>query len=115
MILAYVLMGFVRQIELFLFVAALAGAGWTLSASEFWVASQRAMPDWARGCLNAAVMMVSQGAMVVGGLIWGTAAAIAGPGRTLFAAGALFLINLLLGASFSIKPATKLEERISVA
>jgi transmembrane secretion effector/LysR substrate binding domain-containing protein len=77
-ILAYVLMGFVRQTELFLFVAALAGVGWTLSASELWVAAQRAMPSWARGRMNAAIMMVSQGAMVLGGLIWGTAVAIAG-------------------------------------
>lgn len=26
-----------------------AGAGWTLSASELWIAAQRAMPDWVRG------------------------------------------------------------------
>jgi MFS family permease len=113
-ILAYVLMGFVRQTELFLFVAALAGVGWTLSASELWVASQRAMPDWARGRLNALIMMVSQGAMVLGGLIWGTAVAVAGPGYTLFGAAVLFLINLLLGASLSINFTTRLEERISV-
>ena len=48
-VLVYVLMAFVRQRELFLAVAALAGAGWTLSASELWVAAQRAMPSWARG------------------------------------------------------------------
>jgi MFS family permease len=113
-ILAYVLMGFVRQTELFLFVAALAGVGWTLSASELWVAAQRAMPEWARGRMNAAVMMVSQGAMVLGGLIWGTAVAIAGPGCTLFGAAVLFLISLLPGASLSINFTTKLEERISV-
>jgi Na+/melibiose symporter-like transporter len=69
-ILAYVLMALVRQTELFLFVAALAGAGWTLSASELWVAAQRAMPGWARGRLNATIMMTSQGAMVLGGLAW---------------------------------------------
>jgi MFS family permease len=44
-VLAYVLLGCVRQTELFLLVAALAGIGWTLSASELWVAAQRAMPD----------------------------------------------------------------------
>ena len=114
-ILTYVLMGFVRQTELFMFVAALAGAGWTLSASELWVAAQRAMPDWARGRMSAAIMMVSQGAMVLGGLIWGTGVAIVGPGCTLFGAAALFLINLLLGAPPSINPTTSLEERVSVA
>jgi Na+/melibiose symporter-like transporter len=49
LVLVYVLTAFVRQTEWFFVVAALAGVGWTLSASELWVASQRAMPGWARG------------------------------------------------------------------
>jgi MFS family permease len=49
LVLVYVLIAFVRQTEWFFVVAALAGVGWTLSASELWVASQRAMPGWARG------------------------------------------------------------------
>jgi MFS family permease len=65
-VLAYVLMAFVRQAEVFFVVAALAGVGWTLSASELWVAAQRAMPSWARGRMNATVIMISQGAMVLG-------------------------------------------------
>jgi MFS family permease len=114
-ILAYVLMGFVRQAELFMFVAALAGVGWTLSASELWAAAQRAMPDWARGRMNAAFIMISQGAMVLGGLIWGTAVAIAGPGCTLFGAAALFLISLFSGTSFSINFTRRFAERLSAA
>jgi ABC-type transport system involved in cytochrome bd biosynthesis fused ATPase/permease subunit len=108
-------MGFVRQTELFLFVAALAGVGWTLSASELWVAAQRAMPDWARGRMNAAIITVSQGAMVLGGLIWGAAGAIAGPGYTLVGAAVLFLISLLLDAFLSIHPTPRLAERVSAA
>jgi|ERR1700737_3989689 hypothetical protein len=46
-VLAYALMALVRQTEAFIVVAALAGVGWTLSASELWVAAQRAMPVWA--------------------------------------------------------------------
>jgi len=49
LVLVYVLMALVRQTEVFFIVAALAGVGWTLSASELWVAAQRAMPSWARG------------------------------------------------------------------
>ncbi len=63
LVLVYVLMAFVRQTELFFVVAALAGVGWTLSASELWVAAQRAMPSRARGRMNATVIMVSQGTM----------------------------------------------------
>jgi predicted MFS family arabinose efflux permease len=95
-VLTYALMAFVRQAEAAFGVAALAGMGWTLSASELWVAAQRAMPDWARGRLNATVMMVSQGAMALGGVIWGSAAAIAGAGYTFIGASILFLTILLL-------------------
>jgi MFS family permease len=97
-IMAYLLMGIVRQTELFLLVAALAGMGWTVSASELWLAAQRAIPDWARGRMNATIMMVSQGAMVIGGLVWGSLAAIVGPSSTLLGAALLFLVSLLLSA-----------------
>jgi MFS family permease len=107
-ILAYVLMGCVRQTEPFLLVAALAGMGWTLSASELWIAAQRALPDWARGRMNAAVMMTSQGAMVLGGLIWGSSVAVVGPSSTLFGAAVLFLVSLLLNTRLSINYATNL-------
>jgi MFS family permease len=77
-VLAYGLMALVRQREGFFVVAALAGVGWTLSASELWVAAQRAMPSWARARLSATVIMISQGTMALGGVIWGSAAAIVG-------------------------------------
>jgi hypothetical protein len=91
-------MALVRQPEAFFVVAALAGVGWTLSASELWVAAQRAMPGWARGRMNATVIMISQGAMALGGVIWGSAAAIAGASYTLLGAAILFLMSLLLAA-----------------
>jgi hypothetical protein len=95
-------MALVRQTELFLIVAALAGVGWTLSASELWVAAQRAMPSWARGRMNATVIMVSQGAMALGGVIWGCAATKAGTSYALLGAAILFLISLVLAAPLSI-------------
>jgi Na+/melibiose symporter-like transporter len=97
-ILAYLLMGIVRQTELFMLVAALAGMGWTLSAAELWVSAQRAIPDWARGRMNATVIMVSQGAMVIGGVICGSLVAVVGPGSTLLGAALLFLVSLLLSS-----------------
>jgi predicted MFS family arabinose efflux permease len=101
-VIAYVLMALVRQTEAFFIVAALAGMGWTLSASELWVAAQRAMPSWARGRMNAAVIMISQGAIVVGGVIWGSAAAIVGATCALFGSAILFLLSLLLAGRLSI-------------
>jgi predicted MFS family arabinose efflux permease len=101
-VLAYALMALVRQTEAFFVVAALAGVGWTLSASELWVAAQRAIPSWARGRLNATVIMISQGAMALGGVVWGSAAAIAGASYTLIGAAVLFLVSLLLAGRLSI-------------
>jgi MFS family permease len=101
-VLVYVLMAVVRQKELFLVVAALAGVGWTLSASELWVAAQRVMPGWARGRMNGTVIMVSQGALALGGVIWGSALTAAGTTYTLLGAAVLFLISLSLACPLSI-------------
>jgi Na+/melibiose symporter-like transporter len=113
LVLVYVLMALVRQTEAFFVVAALAGVGWTMSASELWVAAQRAMPGWARGRMNATVIMISQGAMALGGLIWGSAASLAGASYTLLGAAVLFLTSLFLARRLSINFAGNLEERVS--
>src|ERR1700741_2012817 len=97
-VLVYVSMAFVRPKEPFFVVAALAGFGWTLSASELWVAAQRAMPGWARGRMNATVIMVSRGAMALGGIIWGTIAATAGVNTALIVqASAIVLVLVIMG------------------
>jgi hypothetical protein len=87
---AVALMALVREPLAFLFVAALAGVVWTVMAAELWLAAQRAMPVWARGRMNATVIMVSQGAMALGGIVWGTIAATAGVTTAL-------LVNVFLG------------------
>jgi MFS family permease len=98
----FVLMAMIRSTPLFLAVAALAGVSWTMAASELWVAGQRAMPPWARGRMNATHIMLSQGGMALGGLIWGGAAASLGVKFTLLAAAALLLSSLALAFPLSI-------------
>ncbi len=107
-VLVYVLMAFVRQRALFLVVAALAGAGWTLSASELWVAAQRAMPSWARGRMNATVIMVSQGAIALGGIVWGFSRQAAGVNVTPVVAAVAMAVSLLLAIPLSINFTTSL-------
>jgi MFS family permease len=107
-VLVYLLMALVRQRELFLAVAMLAGAGWTLSASELWVAAQRAMPSWARGRMNATVIMVSQGAIALGGVVWGFSSQLAGVNVTLVVAAAAMAFSLLLAIPLSINFTTSL-------
>ena len=105
----YLLMAFVRDQTIFMIVAAAAGIGWTMSASELWVAAQRAMPSWSRGRMNATVIMVSQGAMALGGVVWGAAAAIFGVYPTLIGGAVLLSISLILAIPLSINFTGNLE------
>jgi hypothetical protein len=88
-------MAFVRQTQLLLVVAAFAGVAWTSTANELWLAGQRAMPGWARGRMNATVIMFSQGAMALGGIIYGTTAQTFGVTAVLVAVAVLILVLLL--------------------
>ena len=96
LILNLFLMAFVNWPYAFLLLASLGGAGWTLSATELWIAAQRAMPDWARGRLNATIVMCSQAATALGGVIWGLAAATAGVVPTFLCAGLLAMVALVI-------------------
>ena len=96
LVLDFILMVLIHQPYVFLAVAALGGAGWTASASELWVASQRAMPDWARGRMNATVTMVAQGATALGGVLWGPAAHAFGVVPTFLGAAGFALLLLVL-------------------
>jgi MFS family permease len=113
LVVVYISLATVCQTELFFIIAAVAGFGWTLSASELWLASQRAMPNCARGRMNATIIMISQGAMVVGGIAWGATAAIAGASYTLLGAAALFFTSLILTRRLSINIARNLEATVS--
>jgi MFS family permease len=97
-----VLLAMVPNLLMLLPVAALAGLSWTVSASELWIAGQRAMPDWARGRMNAAHMVASQAGVALGGIFWGAAAASAGLGSTLVGGGLLVAASLALAIPLSI-------------
>jgi MFS family permease len=90
------LMVLVHRPFVFLLVAALGGMGWTISASELWVASQRAMPDWARGRMNATMVMVAQAATALGGVIWGLAAHHVGVVPTFLGAAAVGILIMIM-------------------
>jgi Transmembrane secretion effector len=93
--LVILLMAFVRQTQLLLVVATFAGVAWCCTGNEFWVAGQRAMPGWARGRMNATVIMFSQGAMALGGVIYGTAAQTFGVTAVLVAVAGFISVLLL--------------------
>ncbi len=93
----YLLMAMVHHCLYCLVPMALAGASWTLAASELWVIAQRAIPNSMRGRISALMMVLSQGAMTLGAIIWGLTAELAGTRLTLLTAAFLFLIAAILG------------------
>jgi Transmembrane secretion effector len=97
-----VLMAVVENLSTLLPVAALAGVSWTVSASELWIAGQQAMPDWARGRMNALHMMASQGGVALGAIVWGAAAASLGLRVTLVGGALLLMVSLALAIPLSI-------------
>jgi predicted MFS family arabinose efflux permease len=105
---SYALMALVRHPGVFFVVAALAGAAWTVSASELWVAGQRVIPDWIRGRMNATHMMVSQGGISLAGIVWGTLATALSLDWALFSASALGIVGALTAKRWSIDFSTEM-------
>ena len=104
----YALMAVVREPQVFLLVAALAGVAWTVSASELWVAGQRVIPDWIRGRMNATHMMVSQGGLSLAGILWGVLATRLDPQWALLSASALGIAGALTAMRWSIDFSTEI-------
>jgi MFS family permease len=96
LILVCLLMATIRWTKVFLVIAALAGVGWTLASTELWVAGQRAMPEWARGRMNATIIMVSQAATAVGSFVWGLAASYTGVVSTFLVAAGLEIAAMII-------------------
>src|SRR5207244_7410650 len=76
--------------------------GWTGAACELCVVAQQATSGWARGRLNAAQIMVSQGGIALGGLMWGAGDAFSGFEYTLLLATLLVCFNLSIAGPLSI-------------
>jgi uncharacterized membrane protein YpjA len=95
------LLAFVRQTQLLPLIAVVGGIAWTAGANELWLAGQRSMPAWARGRMNATILMFSQGAMALGGVIYGASAQTWGTAPVLVVVAAVVLLLLL---TFNLLP-----------
>jgi MFS family permease len=102
MVLVLLAMGFFRQLPTLMLCATLAGVAWALAGSELWVAGQRVIPGWVRGRMNSLQIMLGQGGIAVGALIWGSGVVHAGLELTFSAAAVLALSVLAIGHRFSI-------------
>ena len=113
MVVVLLSMALIREVPALMASAALAGVGWALAGSELWVAAQRVMPGWVRGRMNSFQIMLGQGSMAIGAVIWGMGAANAGLDLTFAGAAVVTLAALAIGHRFSINFAT--EARVDAA
>jgi len=91
-----------NQLILLLPVTFLGGAAWIAGISNLSVASQNAMPPWARGRMNALYVTVMQGSIAFGGLIWGQTTSAAGLTVALASAGGGLLVTTVLAIKFPL-------------
>lgn len=91
-----------NQLSILLPVTFVGGAAWISGISNLSVASQNAMPPWARGRMNALYVTVMQGSIALGGLVWGQMTSSFGLTVALVAAGGLLLATMLLGWLFPL-------------
>ncbi len=109
LVLVLLTMALIRQVPALMVSTTFAGVAWALAGSELWVAGQRVMPGWVRGRMNAFLIMLGQGTMAVGAVLWGTGVANLGLDLTFAAAGAVALAVLALGHRYSINFAAEAE------
>ena len=106
-------MAFIREVPPLMVFTTLAGVAWAMAGSELWVAGQRVMPGWVRGRMNAFLIMVGQGSMALGSVLWATGVARAGIDLTYLVAAVIAVAALALGHQFSIDFAA--EARVEAA
>jgi len=102
MICVLLTLALLRQLPSLMVCAFLAGVAWSLAGSELWVAGQRVIPGWVRGRMNAFQIMLGQGGIAIGALIWGSGVTQAGPTLTFSAAAILGVAVLAIGHRVSI-------------
>ena len=107
MIVVLLTWAFMRQFSTLMACAALAGVAWALAGSELWVAGQRVMPGWVRGRMNAFLIMLGQGSMAFGAVLWATGVAHLELDMTFACGAVLALVVLVIGHRFSLNFASE--------
>ena len=102
LLVVYLAMAFTQEVPPLMVSTTLAGVAWSLAGAELWVAGQRVMPSWVRGRMNAFLIMLGQGGMALGAILWATGVANVGLDLSFVGAAAMALVVLGLGLRFSI-------------
>ncbi|MGB6489053.1 MAG: MFS transporter [Steroidobacteraceae bacterium] len=93
---AMALFGVARNPGTFVLASALAGMSWIGAVTSLNISAQVALPEWVRGRGLAVFVTVMFGALSLGGLLWGKAAALGGTSHALLAASAVAALAIPL-------------------
>jgi MFS family permease len=89
---ANILLAYLNTYAAVAFTLVVTGMAWMIVNSSLTTATQTSVPDWVRARALAVYLLVFQGAMAVGSVIWGSVATRLGLRTTLLAAGIALLI-----------------------
>ena len=85
------------------------GGAWMTVMSSFTLAAQTAVPEWVRARAMAIFLLVFQGGMAVGSVLWGAVAARAGLTVALELAGAMLIAGIAMSARWGLRTASGID------
>ena len=94
---ATALLGVVRIVPIVAAAMVAGGVAWMVGMSTLSIAAQNAAPAWVRARALAISLLVVQGGLAVGSLLWGAVAAKSGTGTALVTGGAALLASVAAG------------------
>lgn len=86
-----------------------AGSAWLISMSTLAVAAQSSFPNWVRARSSAIHLIVVQGSLAIGALVWGQVSSHGGIDLALRIAAGGLLLTLLFARSFMVQQAMLLD------
>ena len=99
----------VRQVPIAFALTFMGGIAWMTTMSSITVAAQESVPAWVRARALAVSLLVLQGSLALGALLWGFVATHTSIPTALLAAAAMFVAGLLVATRVRLRPSAALD------
>jgi MFS family permease len=99
----------VRQVPIAFGLTFVGGIAWMTTMSSITVAAQESVPAWVRARALAVSLLVLQGSLALGALLWGIVATHTSIPTALLAAAAMFVGGLLVATRVRLRPSEALD------
>ena len=102
-------LGVVRQVPIALVLTFMGGVAWMTTMSSITVAAQESVPAWVRARALAVSLLVLQGSLALGALLWGVVATHTSVSTALLTAAGTFIAGLLVATRVRLRPSETLD------